>query len=221
MPRKTLPTEYEAPLDLEAIGDQVRSGERPIASALGMLYRSTKISQDMIDAIASDALKGYQWEAIASRVGVSARALHGWLRRGQQRREQIDEWLDKRRTLPDDADDGQVLAEIGSPPEEDDLLMLWDACARAHANAECRLVDVIRDDAEINGNTSSAKWLLQARFKNWSGNGKLPRHEEQPGDGASDAVELLASKISNFADKARALAIASAAGTGEVPAADP
>jgi hypothetical protein len=212
MGRKKLPTEYEAPFDLESIGDQVRSGERPLASALGMLYRSTKISQEMIDAIASDALKGYQWAAIASRVGVSARALAGWLRRGQDRREKIDEWFDKRRTLPDDASEEQVLAEIGPPPEEDDLLLLYDTCARAHANSECRLVDVIRDDAEINGNTSSAKWLLQARYPNWSGNGKLPRHAE-PDDasGSVDAIDLLASKIAAVEERARAIAAASPA----------
>ena len=212
MPRKPLPTEYDAPLDLESIGDQVRAGERPLASALGMLYRATKFSQEMIDGIASDALKGYQWEAIASRAGVSARALHGWLRRGQQRREQIDEWFDKRRTLPDNASDADILAEIGEPPEEDDLLLLWDACARAHADAECRLVDVIRDDAEDNKNTSSAKWLLQARFKNWSGNGKLPRHEEPAESyGAGDAASLLASKIAAIEERARAITAISAA----------
>jgi hypothetical protein len=211
MPRKKLPTEYEAPIDLEAIGNQVRAGERPLASALGMLYRSTKISQEMIDAIASDALKGYQWAAIASRVGVSARALAGWLRRGQERRERIDDWFDKRRTLPDDASDEQVLAEIGSPPEEDDLLLLYDSCARAHANSECRLVDVIRDDAEINGNTSSAKWLLQARYANWNGNGgRLPRHEDQPDAGPVDAIEQLAAKIDAFEARANALAAAAA-----------
>lgn len=213
MGRKKLPTEYEAPIDLESIGDQVRSGERPLASALGMLYRSTKISQEMIDAIASDALKGYQWAAIAGRVGISARALAGWLRRGQDRREKIDEWFDKRRTLPDDASEEQVLSEIGPPPEEDDLLLLYDTCARAHANSECRLVDVIRDDAEINGNTSSAKWLLQARYANWSGNGRLPRHEEpRIDDGSVDAIEQLAAKIDAFEARATALAIAATTG---------
>lgn len=211
MGRKKLPTEYEAPIDLEGIGDQVRAGERPLASALGMLYRSTKISQEMIDSIARDALKGYQWAAIASRVGVSPRALAGWLRRGQDRREAIDEWFDKRRTLPDDASEEHVIAEIGAPPEEDDLLMLYDACYRAHANSECRLVDVIRDDAEINGNTSSAKWLLQARYQNWNGNGgRLPRHEDQRDDGPIDAVEQLAAKIDALATRAETLAITAA-----------
>lgn len=221
MPRKRLPTEYEVPLDLEALGNQVRAGERPVASALAMLYRSAKISQEVIDAIAQDALKGYQWDAIAARVGVSPRALSGWLRRGQQRREQIDEWFDKRRTLPDEASDEEILAEIGPPPAEDDLLLLYDACAKALANGECRLVDVINDDALINGNVSSAKWLLQTRHKNWSGNGRLPRHEDPTGDGSSDAIEQLASKLDAFETKARALAIAATAGPGEVREADP
>lgn len=212
MPRKRLPTEYEAPLDLQALGDQVRAGERPLASALGMLYRSTTITQEMIDAIATDANKGYQWDAIASRVGVSARALSGWLRRGKDRREQIDEWFDKRRTLPVDASEEHILAEIGAPPQEDDLLLLWDACARAHANAECRLVDVIRDDAELAGNTSSAKWLLQARYKSWSGHGRLPRHEE-PSDaaGSVDAIDELAAKIADTERRIHALANAATA----------
>jgi transcriptional regulator with XRE-family HTH domain len=213
MPRKRLPTEYDSPIDLEGIGDQVRAGERPIASALGMLYRSTKISQETIDKVAEHALKGYQWDAIAGLVGVSPRALSGWLRRGKDRREKIDEWLDKRRTIPEDASEEQILQEIGLPPEEDDLLMLYDACARAHANAECRLVDVIRDDAEILKNPKSAMWLLQARFQNWKGNGKLPRYEDSSSSGPVDAVEQLAAKIDAFEARATALAVAATAGS--------
>ncbi len=213
MPRIRLPTEYETPFDLEKLADRARTGEMPIASALGMLHRSTKLTQEMIDSVAKLAIAGYQWDAIAARIRVSPRALDGWLRRGKARREEIDEWRDKRRTLSDDAVDELVIAEIGAPPQEDDLTLLYDACASAHAEAECNLVDVIREDALFNGNTSSAKWLLQARFKNWSGNGKLPRHEDPSSDGSSDAIEQLAAKIATF--HTRALALATATTTRE------
>jgi hypothetical protein len=210
MPRAKLPTEYEIPLDLEGLGDRARAGEMPIASALGMLHRSAKLTQEMIESVAKFAQAGYQWDAIASRIGISSRALATWLRRGQERREQIDEWYDKRRTLADDAPGELVVSEIGLPPQEDDLLLLYDACARAHAEAECNLVDVIRDDALYNGNTSSAKWLLQARFKNWSGNGKLPRHADaDDASGSVDAIDLLASKVAAVEERARAIAAAS------------
>lgn len=220
MPRITLPTEYEAPLDLEALGDRARSGEVPIASALAMLHRSAKLTQEMIDAVRQFAVAGYQWDAIAARVGVSSRALAGWMRRGQELREQIDDWYDKRRTIPDDATDEQVIAEIGLPPQENDLSLLYDTCARAHAEAECNLVDVIRNDAIFGANTSSAKWLLQARFKNWSGNGKLPRHEDPRDYGPSDAIEQLEAKIVALHARTSAVAIAAATGPsdgGETP----
>lgn len=206
MARKKLPIEY-APPDLERIADECRRGDAPIATAMGMLYRSAKLSQEVIDSIAADALAGYQWDAIAARVGMAPRSLARMLARGKDRREKIDDWCDKRRTLPDDSTDDEVVAEIGEPPPEDDLLALYDACARAHANSECRLVDVIRTAAEL-GSTADAKWLLSNRFPNWREvkAGKQNERADEP----TNSFDELNSKITAFAARVSALAAATA-----------
>lgn len=215
MARKRLPEEYQHPASLEAIGDKARSGAMPIADALAMLHRSSKLSQEFIDAVSADAAKGYQWGAIAARVGISPRTLANWLRRGKDRREAIDDWGDKRRTLPDDCDDDIVAAEIGECPVEDDLCLLYDSCARAHANAECELVDVIHASAVISGNTNDAKWLLTSRFDGWKPAGKIGRNEPENEDesNCSDAVDRLAAKIAAFDERARAITAASTNGS--------
>ena len=208
MARKKLPEEYEPAPDLERIANAARSGEMPIASALSMLYRSTKLSQEVIDAIAADALAGYQWDAIAGRVGMSPRSLSRMLARGKDRREKIDDWFDRRRSLPDEASDEEVVAEIGEPPAEDDLLALYDACARGHANAECRLVDVIRSAAEL-GSTKDAQWLLVNRFPNWK-ESKVGRYERDTEPQSTDTLNQLNTKITDFAARVSALAAATA-----------
>lgn len=208
MARKRLPEEYQHPVNLESIADKARSGAMPVADALAMLHRSSRLSQEFIDAVSEYASKGYQWAAIAARVGVSPRSLANWLRRGKDRREAIDEWGDKRRTLPDDCDDEVVAAEIGECPVEDDLCLLYDSCARAHANAECELVDVIHASAVISGNTNDAKWLLTSRFDGWKQAAGRPKNEQEPNDGAdaNGAIDRLAAKLAAFNERARSIA---------------
>lgn len=207
MARKKLPLEYET--ELERVAESCRSAETPIADAVAMIYRSTKLSQDIIDTIAADARAGYQWDAIAARVGMSPRALHRMLARGKDRREKIEDWYDKRRSLPDDASDAQVIAEIGEPPAEDDLLVLYDACARAHANAECALVDIIRTAAEKHNSTGDAKWLLQNRFSNWK-ESKAVKANERDDERSTNSFDELNAKIVSFAARVSALAAATA-----------
>lgn len=208
MARKKLPIEYEPTPDLERIADACRSREMPIAHAVSMLYRSAKLSQEVIDSIAADALAGYQWDAIAARHGMAPRSLLRMLARGKDRREKIDDWCDRRRTLPGEATDEEVIAEIGEPPPEDDLLALYDSCARAHANSECALVDVIRTAAEL-GSTADAKWLLVNRFPNWR-EVKGARQNERADEPSTNSFDELNAKITAFASRVSALATASA-----------
>ena len=213
MARKKLPQEYRHPIDLEEIADRAIAGEMPIANALAMLHRSSVLSQDFIDAVAKDARRGYKFEAIAARVGVAPRTLASWLHRGKEKREAIDEWHDKRRTLPADCDAHTVLAEIGEEPHEDDLSLLYDTCARSYANAECELFDVIHTAAVISGDVRAAQWLLVNRFENWKG-GQVSGRGDRPGDSDSNcagAVDQLAAKIAAFDASRRSVAAASSA----------
>jgi hypothetical protein len=202
--RERLPREYEAAPDLESLGDEARRGEMPIGRALAMLHRSTQITSEVIDAICADARKGYEWAAIAARIGVSKTLLANWMRRGEDRRNAIDEWFDRRRDLPIDMPDEEVIAEIGEPPAEDDLLVLYDRVARAFADGECTMIDVIRDDALVNGNVSSAKWLLTARYPSWRAQDKGPKIT--PTDVSDvDVIDAIEKKIIAHEQKLKAI----------------
>jgi hypothetical protein len=202
MARKKLPEEYQAPIDLAGIGDEVRAQERPLASALGMLYRSTKLPQEIIDAIAADARKGYDIEYIAPRIGMAASVLRTYVARGQTRREQIDEWMLKRRTLDDDACEEDILAEIGPPPEEDDLLMLFDAFARSEANHACGNIDVLNDEAVVKGNWKAAAYLLEVRHGFGSKRSLRGKTNDERDDGPANAIDLLGAKVAAFEKRA-------------------
>lgn len=212
MPRKKLPEEYQSPLDLEGIGDEVRAQARPLAAAIGMLYRSTRLSQEIIDAVAADARKGYEIEHIAPRVGIAASVLRTFIARGQTRREQIDEWFLKRRTLPDDASEEDILAEIGPPPEEDDLTLLHDAFARHEANHACANIDVLNDESTVKGNWRAAAYILEARHGFGSKRALKATKNDERDDGSADAIDQLAAKVAAFEERARARSALSTAG---------
>lgn len=198
MVRKKL-TKY----DVEGVAQAASEGEMPINEALAILGRSTRLDQASIDRIAEDFSMGYKLRAIAARNGIGARLLQSWLRRGEARRHELDDWRDRRADLPESMTKDEVEQEIGPEPVENDLLLLYDTCARAEANGECALVDIIRDDAMIAGNVSSAKWLLQARYEDWKAPGKLPRHEEMAP--AEDTIEVLFNKINEVVVKKKIL----------------
>jgi hypothetical protein len=206
MAREKLPQEYEAPLDLESLANEARSGEMPIGRALAMLHRSTALTDELIDAVCIDAQNGYEWPAIAARVGVSKNTLANWLRRGEDRRNAIDDWADRRRDLPSDMPDEEVIDTIGEPPVEDDLLLFYDRVSRAFANGECRIIDVIREDALVAGNVSSAKWLLTARYPNWRPAGKGPQRSAETDNSDVDVIEAIEKKLNAMAERKLALA---------------
>lgn len=205
MARERLPREYEAAPDLESLGDEARRGDMPIGRALAMLHRSTQLTTEVIDAICSDARKGYEWAAIASRIGISKTMLANWMRRGEDRRNAIDEWVDRRRDLPDDMPSEDVIAEIGEPPVEDDLLILFDRVARAFADGECAMIDVIREDAIVNGNVSSAKWLLTARYPSWRDASKNNVRGTQTDNSDVDVIAAIEKKLIAHDERVRAL----------------
>lgn len=205
MAREKIPEEYESPLDLDALGNEARSGVMPIGRALAMLHRSTQLTQTLIDAICDDARNGYEWPAIAARVGVGKRTLANWLRRGEDRREAIDDWADRRRELPDDMPDAEVIAEIGEPPPEDDLLLFYDSVARAMANGECSLVDVIRVDALVNGNVRSAQWLLTTRYPSWRESKRNSTKIEAHDVSDVDVIDALEKKFIDIEQRQKAL----------------
>jgi hypothetical protein len=203
--RERLPREYEAAPDLESLGDEVRRGEMPIGRALAMLHRSTQLTAEVIDAICMDARKGYEWAAIAARIGVSKTMLANWMRRGEDRRNAVDEWVDRRRDLPADMPDDDVIAEIGEPPVEDDLLVLYDRVARAFADGECAMIDVIRDDALVNGNVSAAKWLLTARYPSWRDSSKNNVRITQTENSDVDVISAIEKKLIAHDQRMKAL----------------
>ena len=199
MARKKLPIEYDPDI---RINQDVRGA--PIADALATLYRSSRINEEVLREISELARKGYTLKAIAARVGMGYRTLTSWISRGERRREEIDDWVDRMNDLPSHYSHEQIVAELGEPPQEDDLLAIYDAVARSAAGAECDLVDVVMNDALLNQSTSSAKWMLNSRY-GW--NSKV-RVERDDGNDTVDAdvLSALDKKLSDYEAKQRAIA---------------
>ena len=198
MARKKLPIEYDPDI---RINQDVRGA--PIADALATLYRASRINEEVLREISELARKGYTLKAIAARVGMGYRTLTSWISRGERRREEIDDWVDRMNDLPSHYSHEQIVAELGEPPQEDDLLAIYDAVARSAAGAECDLVDVVMNDALLNQSTSSAKWMLNSRY-GW--NSKV-RVERDDGNDTVDAdvLSALDKKLNDYEAKQRAL----------------
>jgi hypothetical protein len=84
--------------------------------------------------------------------------------------------------------------------------MFYDRVSRAFANGECRIIDVIREDALVAGNVSSAKWLLTARYPNWRPAGKGPQRSAETDNSDVDVIEAIEKKLNAMAERKLALA---------------
>ena len=198
MARKKLPIEYDPDI---RINQDVRGA--PIADALATLYRSSRINEEVLREISELARKGYTLKAIAARVGMGYRTLTSWISRGERRREEIDDWVDRMNDLPSHYSHEQIVAELGEPPQEDDLLAIYDAVARSAAGAECDLVDVVMNDALLNQSTSSAKWMLNSRY-GWNSKVRVERDDSNHTVDA-DVLSALDKKLSDYEAKQNAM----------------
>lgn len=209
-PRRKIHLEYDPGAITEDVHD-VRGA--PITDALATLYRASMIDPEVMLEVTRLARRGYRIPAIAKKIGVGPRTLESWVARGSQKRHDIDDWVDRRMMLPAHLSHEQLAAEIGEPPREDDLLALYDAFARAEADAECELVDVIVEDAITNRNTSSAKWLLNSRHGWNSGKGGEGQAAQSTAVLDAGVLDALAAKLDEYEQKQRALNVSSTTST--------
>jgi transposase-like protein len=200
MPRRKIPLEYDP--DVRPGHENVQGA--PITEALAMLHRSSIISEEVLREIAALARRGYTAKAIAAKVGIGQRTLTSWVARGAQRRHELNDWMDRRASLPVYYSHEQIVAEIGEPPIEDDMLALHDAFSRAEADSECELVDVIVNDAVLNQNTGSAKWMLTNRH-GWGGKNNIKVEIDNDSAPDMDVLAALDKKITDWEVKQKAL----------------